>query len=518
MNVTALIPCAAVWGCAAVLAQTPQVSGVVNYATFQSQIAPGGLASIFGSGLGPAAGVAGSAAGLSVSFNGLPAYILDSSAGQDNVQIPYEVRPGSANVVVEYQGHSSAPFAVTVLAYAPGFFSIRAAGGNVGLFQHANGAVVGGQSPAQPGETLASSMTGLGQTAATRTIDLLLVVTSAVPPIQSPPASHWDVKPKASGSGCQASRLNLVFTTLGNGASTPAGWAQPVAVEASDDCGAAMTTGSVVVSFSNGDPPLALLGNGAGTWAGSWTPMSSAAGVTLTATASQPDVPLSGQAQITVGVPDNAGVPVLTPGGVLDAASFSLSATPASGQLVAIFGANLADQDASAPGLPLPDFIGDLQLVTADQAIPMYFATPGVAGAILPYGPTAGTSIEMVASRGTALSTPIQVPVSSGEPGIFTTSGTGQGQGHIYISGATLADASNPATINDLIVIYCGGLGEVSPGVQAGVSVPESYFYARNPVSLTIGGVDVPIIFAGLTPDSAGLYQINAILPTGYSH
>jgi len=110
-------------------------------------IAPGGLASIFGSGLGPAAGVAGSAAGLSVSFNGLPAYILDSSAGQDNVQIPYEVRPGSANVVVEYQGHSSAPFAVTVLAYAPGFFSIRAAGGNVGLFQHANGAVVGGQSP-----------------------------------------------------------------------------------------------------------------------------------------------------------------------------------------------------------------------------------------------------------------------------------------------------------------------------------------------------------------------------------
>jgi len=147
MNVTALIPCAAVWGCAAVLAQTPQVSGVVNYATFQSQIAPGGLASIFGSGLGPAAGVAGSAAGLSVSFNGLPAYILDSSAGQDNVQIPYEVRPGSANVVVEYQGHSSAPFAVTVLAYAPGFFSIRAAGGNVGLFQHANGAVVGGQSP-----------------------------------------------------------------------------------------------------------------------------------------------------------------------------------------------------------------------------------------------------------------------------------------------------------------------------------------------------------------------------------
>jgi uncharacterized protein (TIGR03437 family) len=32
-------------------------------------------------------------------------------------------------------------------------------------------------------------------------------------------------------------------------------------------------------------------------------------------------------------------------------------------------------------------------------------------------------------------------------------------------------------------------------------------------VTVTIGGVPVPVIFSGLTPDSVGLYQVNATVP-----
>lgn len=36
-----------------------------------------------------------------------------------------------------------------------------------------------------------------------------------------------------------------------------------------------------------------------------------------------------------------------------------------------------------------------------------------------------------------------------------------------------------------------------------------------NPVSVTIGGQEAQVIFAGLAPGFAGLYQVNAIVPPG---
>ena len=36
-----------------------------------------------------------------------------------------------------------------------------------------------------------------------------------------------------------------------------------------------------------------------------------------------------------------------------------------------------------------------------------------------------------------------------------------------------------------------------------------------NPVTLTIGGVPAQVFFAGVTPGFAGLYQVNATVPSG---
>jgi uncharacterized protein (TIGR03437 family) len=50
----------------------------------------------------------------------------------------------------------------------------------------------------------------------------------------------------------------------------------------------------------------------------------------------------------------------------------------------------------------------------------------------------------------------------------------------------------------------------------AGYPVPSSPLAQVNdPVTLTIGGVKIPVFFAGPTPGFTGLYQVNATIPTG---
>lgn len=56
------------------------------------------------------------------------------------------------------------------------------------------------------------------------------------------------------------------------------------------------------------------------------------------------------------------------------------------------------------------------------------------------------------------------------------------------------------------------GLKILTDGAAAPLS-PLAYAMGR--VSLTIGGVNAPVAFAGLTPGFVGLYQINATVPPG---
>jgi len=74
-------------------------------------------------------------------------------------------------------------------------------------------------------------------------------------------------------------------------------------------------------------------------------------------------------------------------------------------------------------------------------------------------------------------------------------------------------DTSNPANANDILIIYCAGLGEVNPPVVAGSAAVLSK--TVNPVTVTIGDQSVTPDFAGLAPGFAGLYQVNARVPGG---
>ncbi len=165
--------------CAA-FAQSPAITsgGILNAASYDkaSPIAAGSLVAIFGTNLAAAQAVADSiplstARGdvQSVTFNGTPAPIQFVSPGQINVQVPWQVAVGSANVVVTRGGNASAPVSVQVAQASPGIFSVNFGTGPAiainsdGTLAAAPGSIQGLTThAAKAGDVLEVLATGLG--------------------------------------------------------------------------------------------------------------------------------------------------------------------------------------------------------------------------------------------------------------------------------------------------------------------------------------------------------------------
>jgi minor extracellular serine protease Vpr len=79
-----------------------------------------------------------------------------------------------------------------------------------------------------------------------------------------------------------------------------------------------------------------------------------------------------------------------------------------------------------------------------------------------------------------------------------------------------LVDSSHPASSGDAIQIFCTGLGVVSPEVLAGQPASTTVLSNTvNQVTATIGGLPATVFFQGLAPGYAGLYQVEAYVPSG---
>ena len=80
---------------------------------------------------------------------------------------------------------------------------------------------------------------------------------------------------------------------------------------------------------------------------------------------------------------------------------------------------------------------------------------------------------------------------------------------------------AQPASIGDVLQIFCTGLGKViadppGPALVTGKTAPANgsvlYRTAAMP-QVSIGGVPATVLFAGLAPGFAGLYQVDVIVP-----
>jgi len=167
------------WRTFALLGCITLASSAVRAQTINSvstTVAPGSLISIFGSGLAAGLSVANSvplSTALSdvssVTINGMAAPLMSVSDGQITAQVPWEVVPGPANVIVNRSVGSSLPMPVQVNAFAPALIALNlgslqalATNGD-GTITAATGPLPGFNAhPATAGDTITFYATGLG--------------------------------------------------------------------------------------------------------------------------------------------------------------------------------------------------------------------------------------------------------------------------------------------------------------------------------------------------------------------
>jgi uncharacterized protein (TIGR03437 family) len=342
-------------------------------------------------------------------------------------------------------------------------------------------------------------------------LDVRSVNTTLIVPAVSI-ANSGEAASGGPSASCAASKAIPTQTGLPSNFSSAVAWPTPVAVQLVTDCGDFVGNGQVVVTFSNGDPPLALsLNNGAtGLYSGTWVPQNTSAQVAVAARGSAPGLQATTH-QISGAVTANA-VPILFGNSTLNNFNPQVGNPLAPGTVVQIYGQNLAP-GINTPGQPLPMNVNGTQVLIGGEQAALYYVSPTQIDAQLPVDLTPEHQYQVLVSANGALTLPQPIYVSAATPGLLTLP-----DGSVYAQHAadgSQITAASPAKPNEFITLYMVGLGDTDPVVPTGQTTPNPppFSNTKVPVTVTIDGNPAPVQFAGLTPGGVGLYQVNLQVP-----
>ena len=250
---------------------------------------------------------------------------------------------------------------------------------------------------------------------------------------------------------------------------------------------------------------------GGGLYSGNWVPERESSSVVLSFVALHSTYPTV-QRSVTVSTAAAAGavsLPALLPDGVVEAAGFTPQRPLAPGGIISIFGLRFAASENSASRKPLERELGGVSVRFGNETAPLYFAGPTQINAQVPFSVRSGDNVSIVVSVGGKLTAPQNYLIAPAQPGIFKA---GDFAAVVDVRGSLLS-ASNPARIGDTLQIFTTGLGATDPPVETGAAAPN-FTTVLNPVTVTIGNVEVPVVYQGLAPTFVGLYQVNVVLTT----
>ncbi|MBZ5610451.1 MAG: hypothetical protein LAP38_19490 [Acidobacteriia bacterium] len=466
--------------------QTLTVTQVVTAGLLDSRFAPTSLVYVLGS------FPQGAGRDYSITVGGEtgPVTVADNQVFITAL-IPSNAPLGAQTLTVHYLGQSSNAFPITLSAYAPEF-----SGGGVTIngptappafgpytpFQHANSRqAVTPISPAAPGEPLVANLYGLGPT--------------------NPPTPIGG--------------FNTPFSPLAVTPTLTIGGQNIQIARAGSSTGILSEIDFIVPN----DAPLGI---------------------------DQVIVAIPGFSSNTAVLPVGSGPAI---GSVLNGASFGSTGVVAPGSIVSIFGAGFGTKDNNS-AFPATSVNGaTVQFGAIPAPIFALAATQGQINVLVPNElPTSGT-VNLTVQTGAGVTPEFPINLAPAAPGMFfftdplnplrrnaaavvantawiamplsMAAAFGIPSNCAALSAGTLC--GQPAHPGDYLQIYVTGLGKATPNgdpagavLATGSVAPASgnplYETVSTP-SVVIGGLPATVVFSGIAPNYAGLYQVDVQIP-----
>ncbi len=208
-----------------------------------------------------------------------------------------------------------------------------------------------------------------------------------------------------------------------------------------------------------------------------------------------------------------ASVPPPTITSVTSAADLSSPVAP--GGLISVTGSQLSPTNLASSEIPLPTALANSCLTVNGQPIPIIFVSPTQVNAQLPF--QAVGDVTLIVDTPGGVSPNFNLVIAPTAPAVFLSGVAGPETNLptvIRAANNLLATASNPVQRGDSLVIYLTGLGQTNPLATAGQPSPGSPLYTvLAPPTVLLGGQNLSVSYAGLSPGEVGVYQINVTVP-----
>ena len=214
------------------------------------------------------------------------------------------------------------------------------------------------------------------------------------------------------------------------------------------------------------------------------------------------------------------GFPIYSAASIANAAS-NVPGSFAPNTLVTIYGTNLAfstaaisEADIRSGNLPTSLGSTPVRVLLGGQFANLYYVSPHQVNALIPTHLVPGpVTLQVVLSSRAGPAIPITLEESA--PGLF------EAADHFVIAthgNGPVVTAEAPAAPGEVVVLYATGLGPTSPMTQPN-RIPSAPAKLTNMPTFQVwlNGVTVAkerILYAGVTPGFAGLFQVNLQLPT----
>jgi uncharacterized protein (TIGR03437 family) len=198
----------------------------------------------------------------------------------------------------------------------------------------------------------------------------------------------------------------------------------------------------------------------------------------------------------------------------------AISTAIAPGSLASAYGTDLANKVAGGTSLPLPTSFGGTSISIQDAsgnvtAAPLLYVIPTQVNFEVPPGLAIGPATVTITS-GDGTQSAASVQIASVAPGIFELNGSGLAAAYV-----TLYHADGSQTVEQLYTVNSAGTVVATP-ISLGSSTDQAYLFLFGTglqgagtagVTVTIGGINVPVEYAGAQGGFVGLDQVNVQVP-----